>query len=660
MSDGLGQFTDEQLRKAQVGDFSGFTTEQLTSLRAALATPAAAPMAAPAPAAVAPQRVRSMAQGLLLGGADEAEAYLRSLAGENYDAALADIRSKTKAYQEAEPGAALGYEVAGGLLPTAAAMFTPGAQAAAPAAIARTAPMMSRLAGMAARGAGIGGVTAFNTGEADVIDRLSRVPQGVAIGAVAAPVVSGVIGGGGFVVDKLMDSARRLTGDRGAKIVETEIQRIVRESGMTPEQVVQGIVSGNIMAENATMSMAVRGMYAKGGEAATTIQKGIQDRPDMLRGLAVSEMQQRLAGQPGNVMAQYKLSDAAAKQVEEEAYTNAFGKGGVISPLLLSGLTDALKRSPQSVKNINELYVAQTGKKPFFSFNASGDVEFSRAPTLEDAEIIRRGIQTSVNEAYTGGRGSVGEALKNVESSLRANINNSSKALADARAQAEARRSSRDAFAEGRKIFGKSADEAEIYFNDLLTSPASVDALRAGVMDALRNKMSTGQRASMMATLANPESKEGRILRTIYPQDDLQAILSRLELAAQSQRTKNVVLGGSTTAPTQGQAARVGMDISAEELMNITNPMTAMRVLGKFINKEAPNLNEQQRNAVARVMVSNDPQLVQKAITDNSAMALLQQKINTAVKLIGTQAGRRAAYLGAERIPTSNTGLLGD
>jgi len=658
MSDGLGQFTDEQLRKAQAGDFSGFTIEQLMALRAALATPAAAPPPPPAP--VEPQRMRSMAQGLLLGGADEAEAYLRSLAGENYDAALADIRAKTQAYQKAEPGAALGYEVAGGLLPTAATMLMPGAQAAAPATIARTAPMLTRLGGMAARGAGIGGVTAFNTGEGDVIDRLSRVPQGVAIGAVAAPVVSGVIGGGGFVVDKLMDSARRLTGDRGAKIVETEIQRIVKESGMTPEQVVQGIVSGNIMAENATMSMAVRGMYAKGGEAATTIQKGIEGRPDLLRGLAVSEMQQKLAGQPGNVMAQYKLSDAAAKQVEEEAYTNAFGKGGVISPLLLSGLTDALKRSPQSVKNINELYVAQTGKKPFFSFNASGDVEFSRAPTLEDAEIIRRGIQESVNEAYTGGRGAVGEALKNVEGSLRAAIDSSSKALADARAQAAARRSTRDAFNEGRKIFGKSADEAEIYFNDLLTSPASVDALRAGVMDALRNKMSTGQRASMMATLSNPESKEGRILRTIYPQDDLQAILSRLELAAQSQRTKNVVLGGSTTAPTQGQAARVGMDISAEELMNITNPMTAMRVLGKFINKQAPNLNEEQRNAVAKVMVSTDPQLVQKAIIDNSAMALLQQKVNTAVKLIGTQAGRHAAYMGGKGIPTAPVGLLGD
>lgn len=45
MSDGLGQFTDEQLRKAQAGDFSGFTTEQLMTLRTAMATPAPPPPA---------------------------------------------------------------------------------------------------------------------------------------------------------------------------------------------------------------------------------------------------------------------------------------------------------------------------------------------------------------------------------------------------------------------------------------------------------------------------------------------------------------------------------------------------------------------------------------------------------------------------------------
>jgi hypothetical protein len=43
MSDGLKQFSDEQLRKAQAGDFSGFTTDQLMALQTALATPAAPP-----------------------------------------------------------------------------------------------------------------------------------------------------------------------------------------------------------------------------------------------------------------------------------------------------------------------------------------------------------------------------------------------------------------------------------------------------------------------------------------------------------------------------------------------------------------------------------------------------------------------------------------
>jgi hypothetical protein len=58
MSDGLSQFTDEQLRKAQAGDFSSFTTEQLMVLRNAMATPAAP--TAPAQRSVAQDLVRQL------------------------------------------------------------------------------------------------------------------------------------------------------------------------------------------------------------------------------------------------------------------------------------------------------------------------------------------------------------------------------------------------------------------------------------------------------------------------------------------------------------------------------------------------------------------------------------------------------------------------
>ena len=297
----------------------------------------------------------------------------------------------------------------------------------------------------------------------------------------------------------------------------------------------------------------------------------------------------------------------------------AFGTGGVIGADLLASVTDALKRSPTSVKNINDVYVAETGKKPFFSFDKNGDIVFSRTPTLEDAEIIRRGIQASVDEAYQSGRGRVGEALKGVELALRDAIDTSSNKLAQARFDAAARRTAKDAFDEGRKIFGKSSDEVEILFNELSSKPGAIAALRAGAMDAIRNRMTLGTRTSMAARLSDESTKEGQILRTIYPQDELPGILDRLATAAQSQRAASYVLGGPSTAPTLLQAAKIGSNISPEEISNVfsTNPLTmvssSINLAKKFMAQQG-KMTEGQRDAVAKILVSEDPNIVRNEI----------------------------------------------
>lgn len=146
MSDGLSQFSYDELESIQKGDFSKLSMEKLEALKevaGGLPTQQAAPQVAPIPVTVAPpaptQALRSMAQGATLTGADEAEAYLRSMTGENYESALADIRSKTKAYQKERPFESLGYEALGGLLPAAAVTLGTGG-AAAPA----TAPMVAK------------------------------------------------------------------------------------------------------------------------------------------------------------------------------------------------------------------------------------------------------------------------------------------------------------------------------------------------------------------------------------------------------------------------------------------------------------------------------------------------------------------------------------
>ncbi len=667
MSDDLSQFSYDELESIQKGDFSKLSMEKLEALKqvaGGLPMQQPAPQVAPISVTVAPpaptQRLRSMAQGATLTGADEAEAYLRSMTGENYESALADIRSKTKAYQQQAPLESLGYEALGGVLPTAAVTLATGGAAApatVPMAAKTTADVIRALIGTSAIGGAYGGTTGFLSGEGDVYERLSRVPGGTLTGAVVAPVVKTAITGTGMLVDKLTDFARRLAGGRGAKVVETELQRLAGDTGLTTDEIIDRIARGEIMAENTTLLAAVRGLYAQGGKPATTLMSSLTRRPEELRTSVLTDMQKTLAGQEGNVLRQFKLNDKQLKQLESDAYKDAFGTGGVIDADLLKSVTDALKRSPSAVKDINDIYVAQTGKKPFFSFDKDGNINFNRTPNLEDAEVIRRGIQTSVDQAYQSGRGGVGGALKEVELALRDAIDTSSKKLGDARLQAAVRRSAKDAFDDGRKVFGKTADEVSILVDELSQKPGALSAFRAGTMDAIRNKMTTGTRTSMMANLANENSKEGLILRTIYPGDELAGILQRINTAAQSQASKNYILGGSQTAPTLLQAARTGMNISAEEIANVmtANPVTmvtsAVNIVKKVAAQQNKNMTEAQRDQVAKILVSEDPNLVRRALTDTSAMAVLQKKLNDFSRFAGKTVPYSLTGITAGRIP---------
>ena len=669
MSDALASFSTEELLKIKSGDVSGLSTEKLQLLRGILSqapmfsAPDMPPAAALPPPAPAPtQRLRSIAQGATMGGADELEASLRSaVSGETYDQALADIRGKMKAYQQQSPLEALAYEGLGGVGMAAGATLATGG-AAAPATIPRVAtsvaPLVKGILGTTALGGAQGGVTGFLSGEGSVLERAARVPQSTLMGATLAPAVQLGFMGVGKLTDSVLDAARRLTGGRGGKAAEAEIQRLAGETGLTTDEIVQRIANGETMGENQTLLAAVRGLYAQGGQAATTIQKSLTTRPAQLRKDALTDIQKTLVGdltpfnlgpRPENVLKYFKQSDDAAKAAERQAYSQAYGTGGVIDADLLGSLTDALKRSPGAVQDINAIYTAQTGKRPFFSFDKKGDIKFSKAPTLEDAEIIRRGIQASIDTAYTTGRGGVGEALKPVEGALRESIDASSSALAAARQQASTLRGGRKAFQEGRTVLSKSADEVDVYMDSIADNPAMLSAFRAGTMDAIRKQMGTGRVTSMMSRLANPELKEGAILRTIYPGDELDSILTRIGTAAQSQAAKNYVVGQSATASTLLQAQRTGSSITADELANAAggNPMAGYRVLSKMLKDQNAGLSEADRQRVAQILTSEDPNIVRNALVDSSGMAALQQRINSTIRLLGKSVPYGAGYIGA-------------
>ena len=588
------------------------------------------------------QKLRSALQGTTFKFADEAEAYLRSLGGENYDTALKDVRLKLKNYETSRPVES-GLIEAGASIPINVAMSYLTGGGSTSATTQSLFPALARVAGV---GATQGALTGAGGAEGDAYERLVGGTIGAATGGVVAPATYlGFKAVGNAVLDPMIDFTRRKLGDRGAKIVETEVQRIQQQTGLEPDEIVSKIASGEIMAENPNILGIVRAYASGGGDASRTIREALTNRPTTLRNKTVAEISKELSGgaEP-NVLKKFSQSEIERTQARNALYTKAYDEGGVITEEMLNSLTDAMQRSPSSYELINKLSQAQLKTKPFFTMDASGEVTFIRPPTIRDMEIARRGLKADINRKYQSGEGDIAKELQPYEATLRGLIDKSAPAVGEARAQAASDKLTTSSFDAGKKAFAKSPDQVQVEFEELVSkNPEAVSAYRAGIMAQLRNKMSMGGRTSMMANLESAEAKEGQILRIIYPQDKVDDILKLARVASQSQKASGKVLGGSDTAQTLLESKNIGMNISPQEVASALSgdAFTTLRLASKFVQKNAPNLSPEQKQQVARILVSEDPAIVANALRDQSGMAILQQRLQT----IGNRVARTSGGL---------------
>ena len=601
------------------------------------------------------QKLRSALQGTTFKFADEAEAYLRSMGGENYDTALKEIRLKIKNYETSRPVES-GLIEAGASIPISVAMSYLTGGGSTSATTQSLFPALARVAGV---GAAQGAATGAGGAEGDAYERLVGGTIGAATGGVLAPATYlGMKAVGNTILDPMIDFTRRKLGDRGAKIVETEVQRIQQQTGLEPDDIVAKIANGEIMAENPNILGIVRAYASGGGDASRTIREALTNRPTTLRNKTVEEISKELSGgaEP-NVLKKFAQSEVERTTARNALYNKAYDEGGVITEEMLNSLTDAMQRSPSAYELINKLSQAQLKTKPFFTMNDAGEVTFIRPPTIRDMEIARRGLKADINRKYTSGEGDIAKELQPYEETLRGLINKSAPAVGEARAQAASDKLTTSSFDAGKKAFAKSPDQVQVEFEELVSkNPEAVSAYRAGIMAQLRNKMSMGGKTSMMANLESAEAKEGQILRIIYPQDKVDDILKLARVASQSQKASGKVLAGSATAETLMESKNIGMKISPEEVASVFSgdAFTTMRVVSKIVQKNAPNLSPEQRQQVARVLVSEDPKLVSNALRDQSGMAILQQRLQT----IGNRVARTSGGLLTSPATTSLQNFL--
>jgi hypothetical protein len=621
----------------------------VASLRARQAQDAAAVEAAPR------ERMRTAAQGLTFGLSDEGEAAARAAAGyvasslgfgvnsQSYDDALNEIRGNIKAYQTARPVEALAYEVGGAALPAIGALiaapFTGGTSTAA------AAPTLGRIAKIAALQ---GAATAFGTGEGGFKARALRVPGGAVAGAAGGTVAGTAMRAGGSAINALTDAARRVIGGRGSSVVENEIKRLVTQTGKAADQIADDILNGRILAENETIKAAVRAYRASGGEASTVITQAMTPRPAVTRAAAMQEMRGGLsdASQSSALQAQRRSEDAA-RIAERAAYGPV--KGVPATDAVSREVLAALEVVPEAVGEVNKMFRGLVSVTQPANGIGPANVTFTRPISIDEAERVRRAVSNAASAEYRGGYGGAGEVFSEAEKRLRATLDVASPELGAARAGAAAVRGQRDAFETGQAALVGDVNEKLLDFSKL-TDPQKIEAYRAGLMAALEARAATGSRQSMIRNLSNPETKEGQILRAVFPQDQLDAVLAKLETARASQETTSYILGGSPTADTTMEAARRGMGISMADVTGLLSgsPSSMLSVASNIASRFTRDLTDSERARVARILVSEDPDLVRRAISDEGAMAALQNRIQQ-LTTIGTKGSARAgAVTGAQ------------
>jgi hypothetical protein len=282
------------------------------------------------------------------------------------------------------------------------------------------------------------------------------------------------------------------------------------------------------------------------------------------------------------------------------------------------------------------------------------NVTFTRPVTVDEAERIRRAISNAAKAEYKAGFGGAGGVFKKTERRLRGVLDFNVSELATTRAKAAAIRADREAYEAGQRALVGDVNEKLADFEKLRqgeNGAEAVAAFRAGLMQALEARAATGSRQSMIRNLANPEVKEGMILRQVFPQDQLDDVLKTIETAAGAQEAAGKILvgTGSQTTETAMEAARQGMGISADELAAVVSgsPMETVNVASKLMRRLVrTELTDAERKRIAEILVSSDPQIVRNAIIDESGMQRFADAVRQAMTGLASGARGGAAMQG--------------
>jgi len=597
---------------------------------------------------------RSIGQGVLLGFGDELEAMVRSIGDRSYDEIVAEIRGEIKEFEKQYPATAITTEIIGAIAPTAL-LYLSGV--GAPAAVANTANIE-------------GAVYAVGKGEEGIAEDIKNAPSGAAWGLGGTVIGMPILHGLGVVGQVIWNKVREKGGDKYANIVIKQLSDMVTQTGKSIAEIVTDVQAGRLFAENKTLSHALSTLFSGGGEVKKQLTDLTQTRAKHTRLELKDTINKAIRPESEDAdtaFAGYMKGQAGVQEGSSELYQKAWRSGDDLPVDVVDEVMESLRRVPNGQQVLADINQAAGNIVPFFDFDDAGRLIMIKKPTLKDAENVYRNLR----DLRTGNSAADNHIHRQAEK-LKEALNKVSPDLQEARLGWQILKTNEEAFALGSKSLSKNVDEVRWHFDKLMSEAQSTNkevariaieklkAFRTGVLHAVNNKLTNKGGASAIA--GDSDTKLPAIIRIVFPKDSIEDIVRKADIAESAQVIKNTVTaggqgGGSPTAGRLQELARqASLGIGSNTGEGAASQLV-MRMVNLAAQKLAPQMDDQARMQIAKIVFSENPRLVKDALTNKSNMSALQQKISEAFTKFG------AMVVPATTTGTSDTrfaqGILG-
>jgi hypothetical protein len=633
---------------------------------------------------------RAVGQGLGFGFGDEAIARVRAkMENRPYEDVLREEREAYDRFVEKNPLIALGTEVVSGAIPSVAAAFIPGGQAATAVGATRTAQAAQRLSsvlpqfmkGPTARMAGTAGVqgSIAGAGTATEGERGAGAVQGGVTSAVAGPVIAKgaqLVGAGGKAIkSKIAPSPQTVEQRANEKVLEAmardEIDPIQARTMMEKDRAM-GVTSTLMDVTPSTKSLG-EAVVTIPGSGRKILGQALEDRLEGGRDVVGQRVVKDLAKGRDYVASEDSLLGKLRANANN-LYDAAYAHGSVDDPRLMKVLDDdTFKKAFKEAQNIAgkearaaELRGEDASKfilKDIYNVDAEGNIaSITKVPDVRTLDYIKRGIDAIIDKGYKGEGMSKAEAnaLKDLRKAYIGVIDENVPEYAAARAKYAGDMEVLDALRLGREDYMSPKtlpEQAKKIVSGM--SEAERDALRTGATQSILSKiMESPQQINAAQRVIGAPATRKRLEALFDNPQEYDIFEAALKREAELFRNAQDIARGSRTQPKAEAVKDLKsgsgvLDVAGEAVdVAMGTPGSVVGRVLKYLQART-TLDEKSSAEIAKMLKSSTPQEIDDTLSrlERSSQKFVQDQERTSKRLQGIAGTTGRVLPESEKLP---------